>query len=69
MANPVLSLRGVTKRFGGLVAVNGMDFDVAEREGQLRDPIPLADVYTELARRLGVLPTNVTHTTKPTLIN
>ena len=32
MANPVLSLRGVTKRFGGLVAVNGMDFDVAERE-------------------------------------
>jgi branched-chain amino acid transport system ATP-binding protein len=32
MANPVLSLRGVTKRFGGLVAVNAMDFDVAERE-------------------------------------
>ncbi len=30
---------------------------------------PLADVYTELARRLGVLPSNVTHTTKPTLIN
>ncbi|MFT6452143.1 MAG: branched-chain amino acid transport system ATP-binding protein [Halocynthiibacter sp.] len=32
MANAVLSLRGVTKRFGGLVAVNGMDFDVAEHE-------------------------------------
>jgi branched-chain amino acid transport system ATP-binding protein len=32
MANPVLSLCGVTKRFGGLVAVNAMDFDVAERE-------------------------------------
>ncbi|PUB10162.1 ABC transporter ATP-binding protein [Yoonia sediminilitoris] len=32
MANPILSLRGVTKRFGGLVAVNAMDFDVAERE-------------------------------------
>jgi branched-chain amino acid transport system ATP-binding protein len=32
MATPVLSLRGVTKRFGGLVAVNAMDFDVAERE-------------------------------------
>ncbi|MFT6423996.1 MAG: branched-chain amino acid transport system ATP-binding protein [Celeribacter sp.] len=32
MANPVLSLRGVTKRFGGLVAVNAMDFDVAEHE-------------------------------------
>jgi phosphoribosylaminoimidazole-succinocarboxamide synthase len=27
------------------------------------------DVYTELARRLGVMPSNVTHTTKPTLIN
>ena len=33
------------------------------------EPGPLADVYTELARRLGVLPSNVTHTTKPTLIN
>ena len=30
--SPVLSLRGVTKRFGGLVAVNAMDFDVAEHE-------------------------------------
>ncbi len=29
---PVLSLRGVTKRFGGLTAVNSMDFDVAEHE-------------------------------------
>jgi branched-chain amino acid transport system ATP-binding protein len=28
----VLSLRGVTKRFGGLVAVNSMDFDVVEHE-------------------------------------
>ena len=33
------------------------------------EPGPLADVYTELARRLGVLPSNVTHATKPTLIN
>lgn len=40
-----------------------------ERDGQLREPKALADVYTELARRLGVLPSNVTHTTKPTLIN
>lgn len=32
MATSVLSLRGVTKRFGGLVAVNSMDFDVAEHE-------------------------------------
>lgn len=29
---PVLTLRGVTRRFGGLVAVNAMDFDVAEHE-------------------------------------
>ena len=28
----VLSLRGATKRFGGLVAVNDLDFDVAEHE-------------------------------------
>ena len=28
----VLSVRGATKRFGGLVAVNGIDFDVAEHE-------------------------------------
>jgi len=28
----VLSLRGVTKRFGGLIAVNDLDFDVAEHE-------------------------------------
>jgi phosphoribosylaminoimidazole-succinocarboxamide synthase len=43
--------------------------DLSEREDQGRDPVPLAEVYTELARRLGVLPSNVTHTTKPTLIN
>ena len=40
------------------------------REGAaLRDSAPLVDVYTELARRLGVLPSNVTHALKPTLIN
>ncbi|MFN3722230.1 MAG: phosphoribosylaminoimidazolesuccinocarboxamide synthase [Paracoccaceae bacterium] len=39
-------------------------------DGQpVAEPGPMVDVYTELARRLGVLPTNVTHTTKPTLIN
>jgi phosphoribosylaminoimidazole-succinocarboxamide synthase len=38
-------------------------------EGVSKDPGPLADVYTELARRLGVLPSNVTHAPKPTLIN
>lgn len=32
MNAPVLSLRGATKRFGGLVAVNDLDFDVAEHE-------------------------------------
>ena len=43
---------------------------LAEREGQGPvEPGPLADVYTELARRLGVLPSNVTHAPKPTLIN
>lgn len=31
-SSPVLSLRGATKRFGGLVAVNAMDFDVTEHE-------------------------------------
>lgn len=31
-ASPVLSLRGATKRFGGLVAVNAMDFDVQEHQ-------------------------------------
>jgi branched-chain amino acid transport system ATP-binding protein len=30
--SPVLSLRGATKRFGGLVAVNDLDFDVGEHE-------------------------------------
>jgi phosphoribosylaminoimidazole-succinocarboxamide synthase len=34
-----------------------------------RDLGNLAEAYTEVARRLGVLPSNVTHTTKPTLIN
>jgi branched-chain amino acid transport system ATP-binding protein len=29
---PVLSLRGATKRFGGLVAVNDLSFDVTEHE-------------------------------------
>ena len=46
------------------------DLRLPERsDGTQPDPQPLADVYTELARRLGVLPSNVTHTTKPTLIN
>jgi len=43
--------------------------EAPDREGLVREPAPLPDVYTELARRLGVLPSNVTHTTKPTLIN
>jgi phosphoribosylaminoimidazole-succinocarboxamide synthase len=34
-----------------------------------RDLGNLVDAYTEVARRLGVLPSNVTHATKPTLIN
>jgi phosphoribosylaminoimidazole-succinocarboxamide synthase len=43
--------------------------EVSERDGVAREPGPLADVHTELARRLGVLPSNVTHAPKPTLIN
>lgn len=31
-ANTVISVRHVTKRFGGLVAVDGMDFDVQEHQ-------------------------------------
>ena len=34
-----------------------------------RDLGNLADAYTEVARRLGVLPSNATHMPKPTLIN
>ena len=34
-----------------------------------RDLGNLADAYTEVARRLGVQPSNVTHATKPHLIN
>lgn len=38
-------------------------------DGTMPEPGPLADIYTELARRLGVMPSNVTHATKPSLIN
>ena len=34
-----------------------------------RDLGNIADAYTEVAKRLGVLPSNVTHASKPTLIN
>lgn len=34
-----------------------------------RDLGNLTDAYTEVAKRLGVLPSNVTHPNKPTLIN
>lgn len=34
-----------------------------------RDLGSLTEAYSEVARRLGVLPTNVTHRPKPTLIN
>ena len=47
-------LRGVVERGDGM---------------PLAEPGPLDDVYGELARRLGVMPSNVTHATKPTLIN
>ena len=38
-------------------------------DGSVPEPGPLPDVYAELARRIGVLPSNVTHATKPSLIN
>jgi phosphoribosylaminoimidazole-succinocarboxamide synthase len=34
-----------------------------------RDLGSISDAYTEVARRLGVLPTNVTHVSKPSVIN
>ncbi len=43
---------------------NKLDKDVFRRD--LGD---LAEAYTEVARRLGVLPSNVTHRPRPTLIN
>jgi phosphoribosylaminoimidazole-succinocarboxamide synthase len=45
------------------------DLRGAEGPDGERAPAPLSDVYTELARRLGVLPSNVTHAGKPQLIN
>jgi phosphoribosylaminoimidazole-succinocarboxamide synthase len=44
-------------------------WDLRVPEGDGRETVQLSDVYTELARRLGVLPSNVTHAPKPTLIN
>jgi phosphoribosylaminoimidazole-succinocarboxamide synthase len=43
--------------------------DGPEAPGMPREPGPLADPHTELARRLGVLPAGVTHSPKPTHIN
>ncbi|MGI9394146.1 MAG: phosphoribosylaminoimidazolesuccinocarboxamide synthase, partial [Boseongicola sp.] len=43
--------------------------DKLDKDVFRRDLGDLADAYTEVARRLGVLPTNVTHAAKPTLIN
>ncbi|MGI9390789.1 MAG: phosphoribosylaminoimidazolesuccinocarboxamide synthase [Boseongicola sp.] len=43
--------------------------DKLDKDVFRRDLGNLADAYTEVARRLGVLPTNVTHAPKPTLIN
>ena len=43
--------------------------DKLDKDVFRRDLGNLADAYAEVARRLGVLPTNVTHATKPTLIN
>ncbi|MCB5410238.1 phosphoribosylaminoimidazolesuccinocarboxamide synthase [Pseudogemmobacter faecipullorum] len=46
------------------------DLRQAERaDGTVPEPGPMADVYAELARRIGVLPSNVTHPAKASLIN
>ena len=45
------------------------DFQRLDKDVFRRDLGSLTDAYTEVARRLGVLPSNVTHATKPTLIN
>jgi len=39
------------------------------KDGRPGDPVPLADVHAELARRLGVLPSNVTHPARSSAIN
>ncbi len=43
--------------------------DKLDKDVFRRDLGDLADAYTEVARRLGVMPANVTHANKPTLIN
>ena len=50
-------------------------WDIADRASKLdkdvfrRDLGNLTDAYTEVARRLGVMPKNAAPLTKPTLIN
>ena len=43
--------------------------DKLDKDVFRRDLGDLADAYREVAKRLGVLPSNVTHAVKPTLIN
>ena len=43
--------------------------DKLDKDVFRRDLGSLSDAYTEVAKRLGVLPSNVMHATKPTLIN
>lgn len=38
-------------------------------DGTMNEPAPLNDAYSELARRLGVLPSNVTHSAKSSILN
>jgi phosphoribosylaminoimidazole-succinocarboxamide synthase len=49
--------------------LRGPDGQLVPEEGAVKPLGAQGDIYTELARRLGVMPSNVTHTTKPTLIN
>lgn len=48
------------------------DLRAAAERAELKpgaEPGPMVEVYQELARRLGVMPSNVTHPAKPTVIN
>ena len=65
---------GILSRFGPLfdaVKLGGgltlAAMSVPEEEFERTTTV--VNAYTEVARRLGVMPLNVTHATKPTLIN
>lgn len=61
-----------TCRLWDLRASGDRPLEKPRQMGEMPPPVDttaIHDVYTELARRLGVLPSNVTHQIKPSLIN